>query len=391
MSRYAAGYLFCILPILLLRAGPVAAQTPPVKLAVVASAGAPAGDPSTYHFQPEEADNGQGISHVFVLRNDTDKPVKIVRIDASCSCTTAVLQPGGATQSADTGNVVLAPGQQARLLVTVGIGDAAAGELEKTVWVRIDGQADPAATLHVTGTIDPPVMFVPSTLDFGVVSAGKAHGAAFLVGFSPRALLANARPAPVSPAPYIRIGPMPLGKNAQRAFPSTYRVYGYSVTIDSDAPMGPIDGAVALGQAAPEQSPGTALVLGSAAAQSQPIDPSPAATASLPIQGTIAGDLSAQPSTAIFGTIAAGSTASVQMTISSHSKQNLAGMRFTADQPWLSAQVVGPAGEPGTWDIRLDIAATAPAGAQSAHVIGSLPSGERLLIPIMAYIVAEGR
>lgn len=390
LSRYLAGYLFCILALLYPAAGVATAQNTPMALTVVAAPGAPEGDPSTYHFKPEDADNSQGITHIFILRNETSQQVKIVRIDASCSCTTAVLQPGGATPAADTGNVVLAPGQEARLLVTVGLGDAAAGEMEKTVWVRVDGQTDPAATLHVTGTIDPPIMFVPQTLDFGAGPAGQSRKVQFYVGFSPKSLPANTPPGLVSPAPYISLKP-DEGKDRTADFPSTYRVFRYTAVLKSDAPLGPIDGAITLRQASASPMPaGNALVFGAGSTTPQTVPESSLPEASLPLQGSITGDLSAQPSTAIFGTVAAGKAANVQMTVSSASKKDLAGMSFTADQPWLSAKVAGPAGVPGTWIIRLTIAATAPAGAQNAHLIGTAPSGERLVIPVMAYIVAEG-
>jgi hypothetical protein len=161
--------------------------------------------------------------------------------------------------------------------------------------------------------------------------------------------------------------------------------------LDADAPAGLIDSAITLGQAASPQGPvGSALVIGSGPATALPIDTSSMPAASLPIQGTVKGDLSAQPATVVFGTVAARSSASVQISISSRSQQNLAALTFTADRPWLSAKVVGPAGSPGLWTIRLSIAATAPAGAQNAHLIGTARSGERLVIPVMAYIVAEG-
>lgn len=56
----------------------------------------------------EVADRGKVLSHVFVLENDTTKPVTILGVQASCSCS-----------AADISNTIVLPGEEARLPVVV--------------------------------------------------------------------------------------------------------------------------------------------------------------------------------------------------------------------------------------------------------------------------------
>jgi hypothetical protein len=385
----------CALSVLMILAAGVGYAQNIVKLTVVPDAGA-SGDPSIYHFTPDEGANSQGISHVFTLKNENSKPVTIVRIDASCSCTTAVVQSGGATPGTSTGVTALAPGAEAKIKVTVSFGDAAAGDLDKTVWVRVENQADPAATMHITGTIVPAVAFEPSTMDFGTVPAGQEKVLIFAVGISPRVPSSGDNPLPTSSVPYLKIAPF-TGPMPDPNFPKSYRVLAYQATLPAGAPMGPFEGTIGFGDSRsdvvatmPAPGGGTALVLGGPTGPAtMPVAPSAMLSASVPVRGIVTGDLLATPQTAVFGTVSAGHSSSLRLAIASKAGRDLSQMTFTTDQPWLTAHMMGRSGEDGAWSVQIDISGSAPAGAQTATVIGTV-GGEKIAISMLAYIVASG-
>ena len=108
------------------------------------------------------------LEHIFVLRNTTGTALTLDHLQASCACTTATVVGG---TSAD-GPTVLAPNGTLSVRVSVDLQRLLPGLLHKSVWVFVQGQAAPAATLEMTGALLPLVSFAPPSLSFGRIEKG---------------------------------------------------------------------------------------------------------------------------------------------------------------------------------------------------------------------------
>jgi hypothetical protein len=98
------------------------------------------------------------LAHTFVLRNDTHIALTLDHLQTSCSCTTATVADGAAdngasdTGTTDTGTVI-APGKTLAVKVALNPQRLLPGLLHKSVWVFVQGQDAPAATLEMTGAL----------------------------------------------------------------------------------------------------------------------------------------------------------------------------------------------------------------------------------------------
>lgn len=106
------------------------------------------------------------LTHTFVLRNDTKTALTLDHLQSSCPCTSATI--GGSSGA----GAVVAPGQSLFVKVAVNPQMLSPGLLHKSVWVFVQGQEAPAATLEVTGALLPAVSFSPLSLAFGQIERG---------------------------------------------------------------------------------------------------------------------------------------------------------------------------------------------------------------------------
>ncbi len=105
---------------------------------------------------------GEVIRHVFKFANKGDATLEIVRVDASCGCTTALL-------SADK----IAPGRSGEIEVKVETKDLSATELNKTISVMSNDPKQPVLTLTITGSVEPEFMLSELSIFFGNVPRGQ--------------------------------------------------------------------------------------------------------------------------------------------------------------------------------------------------------------------------
>lgn len=181
------------------------------------------------------------ITHTFLLRSSSDKPITIIRLQPSCRCTTAIVE--GAKDEAPP--FTLAPGQQARVRVVISPGDALPGPFEKEVYVFAAGDTVPTATLQMAGDLTPPVTFLPAALDFGRVTAKDARSLMVTVFVDKRLL---------SPGQTIRLRcdnpDILITKSLGPSFPSIAKVFGvfetYNVELSPHARPGPLRATVSV-------------------------------------------------------------------------------------------------------------------------------------------------
>jgi len=107
------------------------------------------------------------IQHIFVLRNDNKTSLTLTGLKTSCGCTHGEVLPAVGGK-----DVVIAPGEQVRVLVSTDPQRVRLGSTINAVLVMVKEQAAPAAFLEMKGVMSTGVSFVPTTLDFGNFSRG---------------------------------------------------------------------------------------------------------------------------------------------------------------------------------------------------------------------------
>jgi hypothetical protein len=124
-----------------------------------------------YDFGTRSALDVSLVTHTFVLKAGMSGAVTVDRLQPSCHCTQAA--PVGGTDG--YGRFHIAAGKTAQVAVTFNPSDMAPGDVEKEVYVFVNGQSTPGVTLHIRGVITPPVVFSVPLLDFGRASVGEEH------------------------------------------------------------------------------------------------------------------------------------------------------------------------------------------------------------------------
>ena len=203
------------------------------------------------------------LSQVFMLQNDGKTPLVIERLQSSCGCTRAFLGKEGNTTSK-----TLASGETVEVRVAVDVTHFQ-GAILKHVWVYVQGNPAPAATLDISAQIPPVITAVPSALDFGRVSAGTSRSLPLTVTVDARLLRAGMLPALISSNPDVQVQLM-----AHRMLPSVplspsitgsktmtrSAVRGtYRVTILPQAHIGHIFGGLSFASGTPVAADGKAL------------------------------------------------------------------------------------------------------------------------------------
>ena len=122
------------------------------------------GNSAFYDFGQFEATYVRQISALFIFRNPTGQLLTITALYPSCGCTAAIVTSKVALP------VTLKPGESLHITVTIDSAHLTPGSIDKSISIYAANHTDPVATLHVTGTILPPVAFSSPTLDFGKVS-----------------------------------------------------------------------------------------------------------------------------------------------------------------------------------------------------------------------------
>jgi hypothetical protein len=336
-------------------------------------------------------------THVFRLRNDTDAPVTIARLMATCGCTSAVIDSADVTPSVPKPAVavpgerrtppdiaVLPPGGEAEVRMTVNLGELRPGRIDKTVSVIVPGAGQAAARLEIRGTVKPVITLAPMAANLGEIPAGTRRSVTLTATMDSRLAAFVPVPKPVANDTSLQVA---LAENvgAAPAPPGTV-TRKYTVTIGPDAPLGTVAGNVSLDLPAAELlradrlPPGItpALIAGMLrGAQSAVI-------------ARVVGDVTAAPATVAFGAVTDKAPVTRTVTLTGKDAATLAGMKLQVSRPnpRMTARLrPQESTRPGTRliDVRFDPSGLE--GAQYAALLVTLTNGQHLEIPVNGYVL----
>lgn len=316
------------------------------------------------------------VQAVFHLKNDTNKPITLSRLDPSCHCTTATVEgiPAGAALP------TIAPGGAAAIRVKVDLAGHPAGNLEKTVTVYVAGSTRPAAVLAMEGVLMPLVSVTPALLDFGIVAAGKEKTLPVTVTVDPRLTPGGVLPELRSSNGALRLVPQPALVTSASASTSKTITRAYSAILSANAPLGPVNGSLSF-------VPST---------QTNPAAAEAFAAGSVLLLGQVQGEVSALPQSLAFGTVKQGEEATRQVALMGDSADAVKAISVSSPSAFISARLqplsptFGAGGQiiTNARTVMVTLSRNAPSGTMRTQLKVSLASGRRLLIPLSAYVSA---
>ena len=301
------------------------------------------------------------IVHTFLLRNDGSAPLILESLVPSCHCTTAIVGTDGTLPT-------LAPGGQVSVQVKIVVEPYMSGPLDKWVVVYAKGTVEPVTKLEITGTLRPSVTLMPEAVDFGTVAAGQARAQTVTATFDSRLLSAGAAPNLLSSDPDVQIVPNPADEGVTPPS-SLLRTFSYRVTLARDAALGPVRGLLHFAPTA-----------GAAAASGLSLADGPA----VPLTGEVAGAATAQPSLLAFGVVRRGRPGIGHITLSAQNATVWESVKIASDGPWVTARLAPSSAARRTLNVTLN--PDAPAGSVQSQITVLLANGQRLRVPVSAYV-----
>lgn len=293
---------------------------------------------------------GPAIEHVFKLHAQDGRPVAVDRVQAGCGCTSAVVD----AQAGGTGDIAVR--------VAVDPSHLSSGHISKSVLVYIKGQAAPAATLEMTGTVESGIDVKPDRVDFGVVPAGVSRECVLDVTLAPE--LAVTSLSLVAHAPGVTISALPEAPGPRR----------YRATLSATAAIGEVQGTIAVTCSRTINATGEPVSI------------------SIPVTGRVQGAISVNPAIVVFGATAHGQRVVRSITLTADTPATLQSIRLTSDDPHVSARLVKPHVHDGTASsAQLDVAVekSISASAVAAHITITAASGQHIIVPVYADVVPE--
>ncbi len=381
--------------------------------------GMTASSPARYNFGNADILDGRAIEHTFRLRNDGKKPLVLERLAASCGCTTLFLDeaalavPPGA-KAARIARTVL-PGQTIPLRVRVDPSRLSTGEARKLVWVFARGSSLPALTLEMVGAIRSPITLDPPVLDFGRANAG-APSTLILTATLDARLLRVREPLIVCDNPNVRITPLNAPKTAAaseagnvaspRSAPGKIAMTTrtYRVELAPDIPLGVLNNRLSFVFVLPQSQAAQSM---SASAlpptRAMPLGPL------IPVIGEVVGKLASQPKTLVFGLARPGQTLTRRLMLTG-SADDLRAVTVSGSAALLTVRLLpfsseagdgaapanaagaaagaAPRPVPASRTVEITLQAPPRPGALQMELTARLPDGTRLVVPVVASVLA---
>ena len=338
----------------------------------------------SYDFGTLEATHVAQISAPFSYRNATDKPLIITQLHPSCGCTVALLVPKA--------NLPLTLKSGASLQITVNIDPShlTPGSIDKSVSIYAANHADPIATLHVTGTILPPVTFSPSSLDFGHSASAQSAANSLSLVYDDSLEADGSSVAPVSRDSTVTIDPSGPPQTAP-AIPSwrpdtghVRHLHTFTVHFNPNHDIGNLTGRLV---AVRQTKTGPDIELGD-----------------IPYYANVAGDFHALPTVIAFGMVEPGKPATQTFQIQG---KNLDKLTATSTVSYLSVKVspvhydsglTRPFGAPlpkqappqdpenESVDAIITLSSSVPTGPIQSSVSIKSADGQELVLPVYALV-----
>jgi len=267
------------------------------------------------------------------------------------------------------------------------------GLLHKSVWVFVQGQDAPAATLEMTGALLPSAAFSPQSLAFGQIERGTVLTLLLKATPLPDRLEQGTELRLVSPDPDVQVTSVEPDASTGGALPETDApaARAFRVRLVAHAHVGRLQGKLSLVLVHLGDPPGT---MG-------------------PVVDTVAwraeatGDVAASPAVVAFGVTAAGQTltrrvllagkglgndvkalkpssTSPYLTVSLKPAPRFAGTKPDSAKPADQAKSQAKFADQVEMDVRLD--PHAPIGPLDARLMVTTPGGEQLVLPAFAVV-----
>jgi hypothetical protein len=313
---------------------------------------------AAYDFGKVNQGSTAPLLHKFFLKNANAAPVVVERVQVSCGCTTATL--GGGAALPDT----LAPGKVLEVDTSVDPLRLYAGAVEKSVAVYLVGQAAPAATLEITGTLVPSATFSPDLLNFGDVAYGDTPTQKLVATIDKKAvpsLDAVQFESTDSDITADRVSVTPFGDNEETV--------EYQVKVSPTPYIGIIDGTVSL--MVRNASNGMSLI-----------------GSSVPIRGNIIGGFSSSPQSITFANAPAGKAATQQILLTGISTADIPKLTLFSASPMieLKAETPDPNAKPSkVIKVDVNLSDKMQVGSLQTQIIITASDGSRLLLPVLVF------
>jgi len=349
-------------------------------------------EPGRYDFGQVSLLDATRIEHAFPFKNTGSAPLTIARLSASCGCISTIAgsrekaAPGGSGVVSVPPYPTLAPGEETTIQVAVNLLPLRPGTLRKSVSVFVEGNPQPVARYEIAGTLLPTVTFSPPLVDFGPVRLGEGRSVTLTATLDARLTGPGAPALPPLAAshPAIHIQPVP-DRGAPAMASARTQVRTYTLSLAPDAPLGAFTGSLAF-------APASAGAKASGAPAPAPFPSASAlAQSSVLVVGQVVGAVSAQPQALAFGVVPAGQGSTRQVVLTGASQGALKNRNLRSDSPWLTLAPAGRETEtapPGSETIVVTLRPDAPAGVLQAQLTVTLENGQRLLLPVSAYVTA---
>ncbi len=333
------------------------------------------------------------IEHDFTLRNDSKAPIVIGRLQPTCGCTSVLL--GEAKETTKT----LAPGEQVKVHASVNIGNFH-GSIYKAIRAMAEDNKTVLATMEISAIIKDPISFSMNQIRFDNVVAGTSRSMPLTVTVDPRLAAMGTLPQLVSSNPDIQVALVASEKveDGKNKGAETNPPVGaaaeqrYTVTVAPQTPGGLLSGTISFSPLAAKSTPPAA----SATTPAQPgaITLSPEALSAilqkttLDVAGEVVGNIKAAPSMVVFGTA---KDSKQQVTLTGTTPQALGNLQVASSNPWVLVRLTPASPATGAADkqtasLELSIKPDAPVGGLQAQVLITNAAGERLRLPVSAYI-----
>lgn len=318
------------------------------------------------------------IEHDFTLRNDSQAPVVIARLQPTCGCTSVLL--GEANETSKT----LAPGEQVKVHASVNIGHFH-GSIYKAIRAMAEDNKTVLATMEISADIKDPISFSVNQIRFDNVVAGTSRSAPLTVIVDPRLAAMGTLPQLVSSNPDIQVALV------DQAAPQAAE-QRYMVTLAPQTPGGLLSGTISFSPLAAKSTLPAAPAATPALPGAVTLTPEALSAilqkTTLEVAGEVVGNIKAAPSMVVFGTA---KDSKQQVTLTGTTPQSLENLQVTSSSPWVlvrltPASPANGAADKQTASLELSIKPDAPVGGIQSQVLVTNAAGERLRLPVSAYI-----
>lgn len=324
--------------------------------------------------------------HTFVVRNDGKTPITLVRLQPSCGCTSA---------TAGTGTLFgrkLLPGQKLEVTVTTDLTELQPGVIDKSVGVYVQFHSEPAATLKISVQLEAPVAYTPPALEFGKIAVGSRQTLPLQVAMDRKLIGPDGPPALVCTDPDVTLQLDPTEQKATAPAGDTGKpaLFHYTVTLSPPARLGAIRGNIKV--VLPPTSPTSIPNLSRERLELEFME------LTEPVSGEVIGKIVAAPSAVAFGTVFAGQSVVRRVTVTAASADVWKGLHVLSGSVLISlklgtAHPAKASGTPQNPDVEgvleLTLRAKPPVGGLNSEVMVSTSDGQRLILPVVAYIAGE--